>query len=134
MCWKSKLVPKRLVAKRDIPITKILAPNMCAYFFRGFQYDLHKQYLTELKEPRWDCVLDKYIINHGFHSYSKKVKMAIDEDYIHVFYPSCGVALAVYSSVANIVNGIIPKGSHYYLNDDGEYVSDSIIITKIQEE
>ena len=131
MCWKSKLMPQKLVAKRDIPIVKILAPNMCAYFFRGFQYDLNKRYLTKLEKPKWNLLHDNYIINHGFHSYSKKVKMAIDEDYIHVFYPSCGVYMTVYSSVANIVNGIIPKGSHYYLNDDGEYVSDSIIITKI---
>jgi hypothetical protein len=140
-CYEKKLfggkrLAKLRVAKRDIKCYKILITPASVdrienwlysqyarmHYRIGVAYCAPNNYcntgeygmsgLGSVLEP-YDCSSSLMVINVGYHSWVKKPK------YTHM------------ASFEVMVECRIPKGTHYRRNDDGCYVSDSIVITKI---
>lgn len=147
MCWSAinKSDLNRHIAKDNIPVTKFVAvfgnDDIFSYY-NDFAYKIGEVYNTKLGKPH---LSDTYwgemnVINHGFHSYSVKVKIRkrdsqllnaiLNSRYADGFlktfkHPNRGIGNMA------VADCIIPKGSAYYLNSYGEYVSDSIKIINV---
>ena len=126
------------IALRDIEVYKVLGKDGKSPY-QEYQYDFNKEtkqvYLKTLK--RVNGAIDIY---KGYHSYSKKcrfVKSFYDNTtytYITVFPPKKKENLNTFINGLTynnnvIYKAIIPKGTIYYQNRDGEYVSEKIIVT-----
>ena len=76
-----------------------------------------------------------YTICHGIHSYSLECKFDDLESNTHIYVYSCSqkrFLLNYYRKASScLVLCSIPKGSIYYLNENGEYVSEYIRIDNI---
>lgn len=147
MCWSTtnKSDLNRFIAEDNIPVTKIVAlfgkDNIFSYY-NDFNYKIGKIYRTNLEEPYLSfngCGLE-YILNHGFHSYSTKVKIIKRDSYLLYatinsrFMSGFVTTFRIHSrGLGNtaVADCIIPKGSVYYLNSRGEYVSNSIKIINV---
>lgn len=119
MCWYSKDVPKVQYATEDILVFKIfekLKSNYALSLMMRFYYKYDKLYkISKLKIKKDQSQLGEtyYCIYRGFHSISSRFIKA----------RSCNPSY--------VVPCIIPKGATYYVNtDNGEIVSDRIIIPK----
>lgn len=152
MCWISeKLEP--LVSDGNVKVFKICGETndscLCGFFRYSFKYVLNKTFKTKI-------IIDKnfstvtYIGNEGFHSYSQKHCMWMLRNspyttyrisYIDV-YTKFNSERLIGSYAANtfndfgstiLVEGYIPKGGLYYINEIGEIISDSIVLTNIIE-
>lgn len=141
MCWTEKRFFERMprIALRDIEVYKVLGKDGKSPY-QEYQYDFNKEtkqvYLKTLK--RVNGAIDIY---EGYHSYSKKcrfVKSFYDNTtytYITVFpkkrkeNPNTFISCLSYNNNKVIYKAIIPKGTIYYQNRDGEYVSEKIIVT-----
>lgn len=131
--WISEPFPNPCISVEDIEICKILSPNWKGIYYL-FEYEPYKVYETELEpvktplnHPKTDEI---FRIDKGFHSYSTGIK-AIDHDtHIDIYYDDIYSKedrfITSYVKPVIRVAGIIPKGSRYYLNEQGEYVSDQI--------
>lgn len=105
------------IAKEDIPIYKVLQVQfhnrkiqlVSPYY--EMKYKIGKTYKTEMKSNPYDS----HEINEGFHSFIGYIA-AINE-IERIAYPTI------------IVNGIIPKGSSYYLGENQDIVSNKIKLT-----
>lgn len=130
MCFYTTVKSSPLVAHINMICYKVLDENMCSWI-RGFEYTINKVYKTELgvlydsDYPIDICFtsLNKriysknaYCISKGFHFYQRNTKQ------ISRIYK------ARYTRIPCIYKCIIPKGSLYYKNQWGEYVSDQIMI------
>ena len=113
MCWCAYRIKDLQCrkAKSDIVCYKIIQDDLKSQI-KLFQYKLDKIY--KLDHPLY---LDKEKICQGFHSY----KDCPSEYFIFKYLNFLSLI---------IVQCIIPKGSHYFINDHGEMVSDSIKIVK----
>lgn len=135
MCWVTKEVSiKSKVAEEDIPVFKIVKKDLQAYY-QEFQYSIGEVFKTEMSVPMYSPLKLGYI-NEGFHSYSSKKcdieaieRYKFTEPYISVFYGK--YRLDSYMD-ACILECVIPKGSIYYLNHKGEYVSNKIKPVKVK--
>ena len=132
MCWTSKNVEKE-IASEDIKVFKIVTNEGISYF-EGFPYTLNKQYKIDkinIREKK-NC----FSVQKGFHSYSKDCKI-LEKRHPYgfkigkccVFYNHLPLCSYINSKIIKM-ECIIPKDSEYYLNDRGEYVSNSIIPIK----
>ena len=148
MCWSTLEVPEKMTASEDVPIFKIMRKvnGLSGYFayFRKFNYSPMSRYrlstrygeLQSLKIEWKSSIFNnmiEYYINEGFHSYSKEECSALaSEHVVKVINRSEGNQIQVYfmSDELRYVEGVIPKGSAYYKNSLGEYVSEEIILTK----
>lgn len=137
MCWIGKCDVK--VAKRDFYVYKV------GSVFEGIFRSLYQSYVYKLKELNKEIkikpVIHDYdiyklkkehrgIIYEGYHSY-KDISMPYSElgSYSRVIYlGKLAGDLRLYNPYY-IATFIIPKGSEYYENDDGEIVSSNIIYT-----
>lgn len=135
MCWTNHLKIAACVADKDIPVFKIChyldSTSICGYY-TYFHYELNKVY--ELEKELVLChnsYTNKYEISAGFHSYNKNCS-ATKRDNILKVTSHQGDLLDNYNPWCIKVCGYIPKGSHYYLNDRGEYVSDAIFLIAIE--
>ena len=132
MCWITNITPQSKLAEEDIPVFKIVRKSLRAYY-QEFQYSIGRVFKTEINVPIFNSY-EIFFINEGFHSYSAKECTAIttEESYkpiikvYHTFYK-----LGSYID-ACILECVIPKGSVYYLNGRGEYVSDHILPLKVR--
>ena len=130
MCFYTTVESSPLVAHRDMICYKVLDEDMRSWI-RGFEYSINKVYRTELgtlcdnslSGNIYFTSLGKriysknvYCIFQGFHSYQRNTKQ------ISRIYK------ARYTRIPCIYKCIIPKGSLYYRNQFGEYVSDQIMI------
>lgn len=128
MCFCTTVESSPLVAHRDMVCYKVLDQNMCSWI-QGFKYNINTVYKTELGVLEGEInniffsSLNKriysknvYCIYKGFHSYQRNTKQ-ISKVYV-----------ARYTRIPCIYKCIIPKGSLYYRNQFGEYVSDQIMI------
>lgn len=156
MCWRTNESVVLKKAEKDIKTFKILYARKKKFlfytygidiisYFMKFPYELNKQYsiMNHLVPFRSGS---EYIICDGFHSYSSKyckVKLSNndlydikvrfespDENFLILDYSS-GIIRKRYKTV--IAHAIIPKGAKYAFNEEGECVSDKIIITDIEE-
>ena len=140
MCWITNKKLKFKIAKENIPIYKICRKedDKILSYFKHFEYKLGRLYNTNF-EVAVDIKMSE--IYKGFHSYSLNktyyekrydiISVFKNESFIELIFNSNSNRLNDYSS-GIVVSGYIPKGSAYVLNEYGEYVSDSIILNKIE--
>lgn len=128
MCWISKKTPKKKIATKDIVVQKILS--------RNYSGDLISPvYCDEIWKPNKKHTLSENIIceynywegwkiERGFHSCEKMVIKSPDNWY-------CGDEFIFGFDDSDILcEFIIPKGSIYYKNENGVYVSNRLQFVK----
>ena len=140
MCWITNKKLKFKIAKENIPIYKICRKedDKILSYYKHFEYKLGCLYDTNFEVS---LTTDSSIIYKGFHSYSlNKTYLERRYDNIRVFENESFIKL-IFNSNSNIlidysfgivVSGYIPKGGSYALNEYGEYVSNSIVLNKIE--
>lgn len=140
MCWITNKKLKFKIAKENIPIYKICCKedDKILSYYKKFEYRLGCLYNTNF-EVAVDTKMSE--IYKGFHSYSLNktyyekrydiIRVFKNESFIELIFNSNNNKLDAYSFCI-VVSGYIPKGSAYALNEYGEYVSDSIILNKIE--
>lgn len=135
MCWVSEIELEAQIAKEDIPIFKICkvaTTETVISFYEKFVYELGKTYSDKESLHKLITVNGFQIINEGFHSYSPLMCYTeihqINPIFYMIYIKYKHIVIDEIFGLSNIikVNGIIPKDSIYYLNNKGEYVSDSI--------
>lgn len=145
MCWESQDLELRISDGnvRIFKICQISNNTLRGYYFPNFTYELDTEYETKMfiqanKETIKQTY--KYIGTKGFHSYSaEKCVAKLKHDgfnderiavwhkrdfFIHNFFWR-GNDLA-------LVTGYIPKNSTYYINSQGEIISNCIVLTEIE--
>jgi len=131
MCWTSVKIPKLKVAKYNIPVFKVMSltskADTLSSIYMGFNYEIGKEYTSTIGEVFGSPV---YCIDEGFHSYSLGCTVSAIGKLTMVFASKTVHQLDVYGSETILVKCIIPKGSSYYLNENGEYVSNKIKLLK----
>ena len=147
MCWIGENIER--IAKEDIPCFKIVrkteAKDVVESVYMHKCYQLNKLYELE------DVIIPELGYNYngrpcgiyrGFHSYNSDVTVRITNDDVTPIYfvvYSGDIAPRMLDSffiaIDNLckVEGIIPKGSTYYLNRQGEYVSNKIKLLRIEQ-
>jgi len=148
MCWKAtnKKECIKKIAKNNIPVTKLVYVNDLGEIIsacRDFKYNQNIVYTLNFDIAVQERLfLKEYIVESGFHSYATNIKLKFEQrihlSYCYVFYHDrMKTALATFRNIfgifgeLSIADCIIPKGSAYYLNSNGEYVSDSIKIINV---
>ena len=137
MCWISKKQDIK-IAEQDIPIFKIMkktpSPEIVKSIYQNFSYTLNSLTKSNIKIQayRWKGI----IVNQALHSYNaKKIKCSSNSITLKIEIPTsyCIVELDRFAINMDIikVKGIIPKGSKYMENIDGEFVSNQLILTEI---
>ena len=104
------------------------------YFKRGYLYEAKKMY-KKIKLKKEEDFLS-FFIDEGYHSYSEDCFYHYDKHTIMI-YNKTYIINSFKSFVINYINKynndvgifIIPKGTEYYENEDGEIVSSNIIWT-----
>jgi hypothetical protein len=112
MCFESTEYAKSKLAKTDIECWKVLKKGKKSFRspFRTFSYKIGVVTpLVKLHKETWE-----YCIYQGYHSYRSE-KRAIESYHYD-------------SSSHKICKFIIPAGSRYYANVEGEYVSERIML------
>lgn len=149
MCWigLTETECTKRVAEDNIPTTKLVTvhPNgAISSRYAHFAYLIDEEYklYTHLELKKQDVRDEKrLVIDKGFHSYSNDVKIICTFDEVYAMYKGSqtldyfdlkpkGYSNLVYGTIG-IADCIIPKGSEYYLNFKGEYVSDTIKIINV---
>lgn len=140
MCWITNKKLKFKIAKENIPIYKICRKvnDEIFSYYKNFEYRLGWLYNTNFEVAVNTKMSEIY---KGFHSYSLNktyyekrydiIRVFKNESFIELIFNSNSNRFNDYSSGV-VVSGYIPKGSAYALNEYGEYVSDSIILNKIE--
>ena len=140
MCWFTNKKLKFKIAKENIPIYKICSKedDKILSYYKKFEYRLGWLYNTNFEVAFDDKMSEIY---KGFHSYSlnktyyekryDNIRVFKNESFIELIFNSNSNRLDTYS-FGIVVSGYIPKGSAYALNEYGEYVSNSIILNKIE--
>lgn len=155
MCWISKNIPKKSRAIRDIPVYKILTydPVTDRYMapIMEWTYEFDKKTESILDIPQKvicrtpeSTYIPVYVVNSGFHSYRKtslrKGQKKRFANYIEIFTQNRSIFWHVCIDWflerfrrEILCSAHIPKGSFYYLNEYGEYVSDTLVIDKVSD-
>jgi hypothetical protein len=129
MCWITNTIPKLEVAKEDIPVKKILLNyngSLYSPVFGDGKWKLNVVRATELGEVNYHKLDECFSIRHGFHSCENIHKY--DNDFSHVWTNKYFNHLFAIDDGEDVFNAIIPKGSRYYKNEEGDYVSDKLMI------
>ena len=141
MCWTSIEEKDRIcrVAEDDIRIFKIvdkIGDSMVYtpyYWTLRETYGLDWEYYTKMGER----ILNNggVIVDRGFHSYSRKKCCVMEGMSCYNVFRKGGSELwdsFVFSTEGKtcVLWGIVPKGSRYYENADGEIVSERIKFTR----
>jgi len=157
MCWTknaSPLPPIPLVSDGTVKIFKVCKMRfgqLCGYWYTSFNYILDKEYQTTI-DISYNKESKTYRGNQGFHSYdASKCKVnpfVIGSIFGGIKRLSVGVVTFLDQSIYNIttyllkdnffkdataylIEGYLPKGTQYYVNEYGEIISDKIVLTKI---
>lgn len=139
MCWTGKRFFERMprIALRDIEVYKVLGKDGKSPC-QGYQYEFNQE-TKQISLKSNKCILSGTIeIEYGYHSYSKKCKFVklifISTAHITVLSKkrkekTNTIIGSFFDNNKVIYKAIIPKGTIYYQNRDGEYVSEKIIVT-----
>lgn len=127
MCWISSKPPVRRIAIESIYTYKVVydySEFLCDSLIMGFVYEYYKLY-TQNKAimPLCRARTNKWIIEEGFHSYRTWL---VAKKAFEGFSTDSSIRKKI-----KIVQCIIPKGTTFYINENGEIVSDRIIINRI---
>jgi hypothetical protein len=136
MCWRSYNKPlKKLIAEENVPIFKVCIKdpldfsNTVESYVMRHCYQLETVYKLNCITPR--DANDHFEIDEGFHSYL--AGCTFKHNMVFSIPPMRWICSYKYYAAIK-VSGYIPKGSEYYVNKDGECVSNSICLTKIEEQ
>ena len=136
MCWTStREIKAKIAVDNNISIYKlvILLTDNLYSAYKGFPYELNEEY--SLYAPCFNILtkmFDFYQKNVGFHSYHPEMtKTTEDSLFVNIYDENNELLDRLYRKNIVRVNGYIPKGASYFLNDRGEYVSDKIYLTDI---
>lgn len=141
MCWNSKKHQKVRIARRNIKVLKVVQqkPNNCTEFF-PYYYEGNCSYVLNEESPFVHIKLEDlsqpkrhycYKINTGYHSYKRSLQYMIVLN-VGIFIDNRHFFPRRYETYeVCIMECIIPKGTMYYLNEDGEYVSEKIKPIKV---
>ena len=138
MCWVSSTMQKH-TALHKIPVCKIChlvieEGYVIQSMYYSHKYKLNKLYKQQVPIVERATFGERYIINEGFHSYSKDVTIGkqidgLEGTCICISYKGNELDwFRAYNSLIK-VNGYIPEGSVYFVNDIGEYVSEALVLT-----
>lgn len=117
MCWISANKPEFKVAEKDITSYKIV--------YKAEKGKFRSMYFNKIYTPgkleslKKDLLFERtlsYLIYEGFHSYEAKAE-GVRKEPFHLS-----------QSNVTFVRCTIPKGATYCVNEDGEIVSNKIII------
>ena len=138
MCWSSKgktIEECKKVAQKDILVRKIMVKETNSYglydsYFQHATYEVGETYNESNINNNHQIECRWMAIARGLHSYSPKCILR-QPKYTSLLYVESidgKHTLEIYSMRVGIVlvDCIIPKGTVYYVNEDGEYVSESI--------
>lgn len=144
MCWvtKNKKFIKKRIAKEDIFVKKLMSKSMDTKFVESPCFDMvwefgrcekYREKIAILKALDLDKKL-AYVIQPGFHSLSPTCNVKKINQNAVAFYESKKVfSIFDYSNSFILVDAKIPKGSIYYENEQGEIVSNKLIILQERE-
>ena len=140
MCWISKKQDIK-TAEQDISVFKIMKktpfPEIVKSIYQNFSYTLNLLAESNIKIQLWRYI-DKIVVDQALHSYnSEKVKCLSYSSTLKIEVPTSYGSKELDSFDKNEdiikVKGIIPKGSKYMENRDGEFVSNQLILQEIEE-
>lgn len=144
MCWvtKNKKFIKKRIAKEDIFVKKLMSKSMDTKFVESPCFDMvwefgrcenYREKIAILKALDLDKKL-AYVILQGFHSLSPTCNVKKINQNAVAFYESKKVFSCFdYNNSFILVDAKIPKGSIYYENEQGEIVSNKLIILQERE-
>ena len=139
MCWIGNLSDKR-IAKRDFFAYKVLVKH------KKYSRDYFSPFMGERYQLGEHCVMPIPIspnpvhtngncrIEEGLHCYSQENKVKIYNNCygMQILAPYADLNVKIYSSyfdtIPVIVKCIIPEGTTYYTNKNGEIVTEKMII------
>ena len=144
MCWLTNNLrlsfPRK--SKKNIPILKVTNYDLHGFYYRSYAYELGKLNVLEKGFKVQRELLFYCRVEEGFHSYNLN-KIRIKKSCIGNHYmiykkrnwlankltvPKLIGCFPAESTV--LVIGYIPKNTRYLENNDGEMVSDKIILTE----
>lgn len=152
MCWISKNKPVQYTAESRIPVYKIMIVSgnfnkILRSYYRQAEYNLNTNHVNDLATP--EELIDgftlkpKYRIDIGLHSYSASNTVCLRRySYLTVISKKTKEELDSYQIPFDTifqmtrlakVSGYIPVDAKYYVNEHGEYVSNEIVLTNIEE-
>ena len=156
MCWNTRygMLSVQRTAAKDIHVKKAFVKypeddprnGICSFFNRTFRWNIGRIYKTHLDKPqciplpplnpKWHI----WKVRLGFHSAKEVIKKwNQDEERGYLFIgKASGASYDIHNkpfleNQVVIHECIIPKGSKYYVNEQGEYVSDQLIVLPIKE-
>ena len=136
MCWIGETVEEKTmkVASSDIRVRKVLnkdgdnvysSPISKFYTNKVFTWKMGCEYKTQLS--RTERSYGYFLINNGFHSCQKIGMYKSKSKYIKYYWGINSKSLIMRKNDGHVLcDFVIPKGAQYYVNADGEYVSDRI--------
>ena len=134
MCWVSSNAVKQ-IAEEDIKVFKIGESH------RGMFYSMYKDFKYQLNQLYTSCIdIEsngyRFVGSQGFHSYDQSiVYLKIFNNGIPRWEVGAIHARLDFDTVtAGYVKAecVIPKGSVYYENENGEIISEAIIVKQLK--
>ncbi len=133
MCWRSSKLVCKNSGDEKVPIYKVLGLSygiLKAYYYNDFHYTLDFTYKCKIKPELYALTI--YLINEGLHCYSAKCRFRYTYPGVLV---TCLTETRKYPNglytTAVIVKGYIPPNTTYYINDEGEIVTESLVLTEL---
>ena len=141
MCWETKTILKPIKHKayKDIQAKKVLRichnGDLSSPFFKMMAWVPETQY-TISEGLNLINVFPKNVFNivwridEGFHCYSMNNKVGLNKIGSIVVKKGSNYVTSMFNDFSDlkVFEVIIPQGSTYYENEDGEIVSDNIIL------
>jgi len=132
MCWvtKDKAFMVERTAENDIDVFKVVYVNTIGQIISmiaGFQYTLGVVYSEQMKQDQSGSM---FSVCEGFHSYTTSCIVRTEFDGSYCVYHGkerVGMFFGRGRHRVKLMKCRIPKGAHYYMNGDGECVSDRIL-------
>ena len=141
MCWETKTILKTIKHKahKDIQAKKVLRighnGDLSSPFFKTMAWVPETQYtisegLNLINVFPKNVFNRAWCINEGFHCYSMNNKVGLSEIGSIVVKKGSNYVTSMFNHFSDlkVFEVIIPQGSTYYENADGEIVSDNMIL------
>ena len=142
MCWVTyeKKYKNFKIAEDDIPVFKVVRKHFLLSYYTNYPYILNEVHTTEPIKTDHSLfyIGEEWKIQKGFHSYSvgctTKIVQGVHEWNIRVYDSDKNTVLLDYYEMSSTckLECLIPKGTLYYVNEYGEYVSESILPLKTE--
>lgn len=135
MCWQARVIKDRYRqnAQEDIHVVKIVKRVGDKFFspYRNFEYHIGEISAAYIVKTEYNFGM---VIEEGLHSYEGDSKIVYNDNRQPIITTSNKSFLGCWTlNKMVILDCIIPKGADYYVNSDGEYVSNRLIPTGTRE-